>query len=184
MSFDEAKIITKAQNGDALAFAKIHDQYYQLVYRFFYYRVSDVKRAEDLTSDLFVKLIEKMGLYQPGKAPFLAWLYTIARNMLIDDYRRRARVPELSSLGDYLASDKHNPVRSAELQSDADCLKQALQHLTDDQREVIITKFIEGRRNREVADVVGKSYYAVKSLQHRALAALKRAIQEEGCYEP
>jgi RNA polymerase sigma-70 factor (ECF subfamily) len=87
-------------------------------------------------------------------------------------------------MNDRLVAPSGGPEVAAESALSADCLRLALEHLTEDQRLVILLKFVDNRTNAEAAAVLGKTEGAVKSLQHRALSALKRAIAQEGCYEP
>jgi RNA polymerase sigma-70 factor (ECF subfamily) len=178
----ESHLIRQAQAGDRSAFAALYDRHQPDVYSYLYYRVSDQSIAEELTAEVFCRMVEKIEHFQHRGKPILAWLYTIARNLLADHYRqaRRANLP----LTERLAAREGNPAQAAEKQLTADCLRLALHRLTQEQREVIIGKFVQGRSNAEVGAILGKSEGAIKSLQHRALAALRRAIDKEGCYEP
>jgi RNA polymerase sigma-70 factor (ECF subfamily) len=110
--------------------------------------------------------------------PFSAWLFRIARNRLIDLHRQRRRRGEVD-LSETLSSTLANPHVLAERALERGQLQLALRHLTDEQRQVILLKFIQGFDNRSAARVLGRSEGAIKSLQHRALAALRRVLQEE-----
>lgn len=184
IDFDDAQVVQRAQAGDRQAFGLLHDRYHQAIYTYFFYRVNDVSTAEDLTAEVFVKMVEKIDKYRPKGKPVLAWLYTIARNLLTDHYRKEARTPEMLALDERLVSRSDNPAQEAERGLDEACLRAALRHLTEKQRLVIIGKFIEKRSNIEMAEILKCKEGAIKSLQHRALAALRRAIEKEGCYEP
>jgi RNA polymerase sigma-70 factor (ECF subfamily) len=129
-------------------------------------------------------MVEKLDTFRLRGRPFLAWLYTIARNLLADRYRQQARanhVPLDEALP--LPDDGDGPERHTDRRLEAECLAAALAHLTEEQRQVIVLKFMENLSNGEVATLLDKSEGAIKSLQHRALAALRRAIDKEGCYE-
>ena len=82
-----------------------------------------------------------------------------------------------------LLAEDHGPAETLEIHLKAACLKQVLRFLTEEQRFVIVGKFVEGRSNAEIALLMDKPEGAIKSLQHRALATLRRAIEKVGCYE-
>lgn len=183
MNSNEFDLVRKAQRGDADAFSAIFDQQYTPVYRYCFYRLGDVKLAQDLTSEVFVRMVEKLDTYEPSGRPLLAWLYTIARNLVADDYRRNGKVTHLP-LDEALTSGMHaNPVQQTEQSLLADCLRLVIEKLTEDQQQVILLKYVENQSNAQVARILGKTRGAVKSLQHRALASLRRALEEEPCYE-
>ncbi|MGB3717751.1 MAG: sigma-70 family RNA polymerase sigma factor [Candidatus Promineifilaceae bacterium] len=183
MPYREVELVERAQNGDRAAFSDLYERYQQTVHTFIYYRVSDQSTAEELTAKVFVRMVEKIEQYRHRGKPFLAWLYTIARNLLTDYYRQGGMIT-LLPLDEKLSANINNPVAVTEKKLLADCLRLALQHLTAEQQDVIIGKFIENRSNADIADLMGKNVGSIKSLQHRALAALRRAIAKEGCYEP
>ena len=182
MSDDELGLIHRAQKGDAVACATLYDRHYDAVYRYCYYRVSNVALAQDLTSEVFVRMVEKLHSFKPHGRPLLALLYTIARNLITDHQRRQGRATPLP-LDEALTVGHGNPTQEVEHRLVNDCLQVALRHLTEDQRQVILLKFMEGYSNAQVADVLRKTEGAIKSLQHRALGALRRALEKEGCYE-
>ena len=182
---DEAQLIRLAQQGDTEACTELYDRHYDAVYRYCYCRVSDVGLAQDLTSEVFVRMVDKLDTFKVRGRPFLAWLYTIARNLVADAHRQNGKaihVP-LDSASPLSAMGEGDPMRSVERQIQAECLAAALRHLTEEQQQVIILKFMEDYRNGQVACILGKSEGAIKSLQHRALNALRRALEKERCYE-
>jgi RNA polymerase sigma-70 factor, ECF subfamily len=178
MSDEENRLIRQAQAGDPGAFAEIYRRYQPKVYRYVYFRVDNEATAEDLTSEVFVRLVERIpGFHYRGR-PLLAWLYTIARNLVIDHYRRRGRITEFP-LDDSLVADGPDPSQTANRSFDRARLVRALDDLTDAQREVILLKFFEEMDNSATARVLGKTVGAVKALQHRGLSALARAFAGE-----
>jgi RNA polymerase sigma-70 factor (ECF subfamily) len=180
---DEAQLIRRAQAGDPQALTALYDRYQPAIFTYLFYRLDDQAIAEELTGEVFVRMVEKIDRYQARGQPILAWLYTIARNLRNDHYRQ-AESARLLPLDETLVADHGDPPQTIEHQLAADCLRRALRHLTGDQQEVIVHKFVGDRSNAEVAVLLGKDEGAVKSLQHRALAALRRAIEKERCYEP
>jgi len=180
---DETLIIRRAQSGDREAFGILHDHNRQAIFNYIYFRVGDQATADDLTAEVFLRMVEKIDRYKDRGKPFIAWLYTIARNLLTDHYRRNGNGREVVPIDEQLDIYDANPLMEAEIHLAGDCLEHAIRFLTDEQRLVIVGKFIEDRSNAEIARILGKTEGAVKSLQHRALAALRRAIEKEGCYE-
>jgi RNA polymerase sigma-70 factor, ECF subfamily len=185
MSDDEARLIQLAQQGDAGACATLYNRHYDTVYRYCYYRVKDADLAQDLASEVFVRMVQSLGTFRGRGRPLLAWLYTIARNLIADVYRqnRRATHLPLEEAHDLSADGEEDLSRHVARKIEADCLAAALKHLTEEQRQVILFKFIEDLNNAQVARLLGRSEGAVKSLQHRALQALRRAMEKERCYE-
>ncbi len=154
------------------------------VFRYIFYRVrGDQHCAEDLTADVFVRMLTKLKTYVQGDQPILAWLYTIAHNLIIDHYRKANSTPQLSLEEDLVAGDLGHPVQATDDRLAQECLAKVLKYLTEEQRQVILLKFVEDRDLGEVAALLGKNERAVRSLQHRALNALHRAMTQERCYE-
>ena len=158
--------------------AAIYDDYHKAMYQYIYRRVGEVEIARDLTSDLFGSLLKAA---QNGRGPdqnIRAWLYRSAHNIVIDYYRYRQHRQHLP-LSEELVSAHNDPVRLSEAHFSADMVRAALRQLTPDQQQVISLKFLEGLSNQEIAEVLNKPVGAVKSLQHRALAALHRILAPE-----
>jgi RNA polymerase sigma-70 factor, ECF subfamily len=173
MSDDELQLIEQAQAGDPEAFTEIYQRYQPKIYRYFAFCVSNRATAEDLTSEVFVRLVEHIDDFDYRGRPLLAWLYTIARNLITDHYRREGR-SQAFPLDESLVADSPDPVQSAHYAMQETQLAEALQDLTEDQRQVLLLKFFEDMDNPTAAEVLGKSVGAVKALQHRGLAALAR----------
>jgi RNA polymerase sigma-70 factor (ECF subfamily) len=176
MSRDETRLVQRAKEGDPAAFAELYDRYQPAIYRYIFYRVDNTATAEDLTSEVFVRLVERIDRFRYRGRPLLAWLYTIARNLVMDHHRRAGRSIPLA-LDTPQIADMPDPEEMAEGALEQQRLAAALSCITEDQRDVIILKFIEGLDNETVAQTLGKSVGAVKALQHRALAALRRVMQ-------
>jgi RNA polymerase sigma-70 factor (ECF subfamily) len=179
MTEDEARLIQRAKEGDPDAFAEIYDRHQAAIYRYIFYRVSNAATAEDLTSEVFVRLVEKIDQFTYRGRPLLVWLYTLARNLVTDHHRSTGKAA-LLPLDERLVADTTAPQKAAEQALDQRRLAAAINRLTEDQRQVIILKFIEGWDNAEVARILDKSVGSVKSLQHRALAALRRNLERYG----
>jgi RNA polymerase sigma-70 factor (ECF subfamily) len=182
---DESDLIRLAQQGEAEACAVLYDRHYDAVYRYCYYRVSDVAQAQDLTSEVFVRMVENLDTYRARGRPLLAWLYTIARNLITDMHRHNGKAAHVSleDVTTFEQDGRRDMAHRVDRRLQADCLAAALHHLTEEQRQVILLRFMEDYRNGQVARILDKSEGAVKALQHRALKSLRRALEREHCYE-
>jgi len=169
------EILEKARQLEETALAILTKEYYPIIFRYFYYRTKTKEDAEDLTSEVFVRLVESIKK-QTGN--FTAWLFSIARNLLIDYYRKKGRLKEVP-LDDTIAQDLKDPSSTKGIDLTQDDLRKLLSHLTDEQREVIILKFIDGYSNDEISQSVKKSVGAIKALQFRALSALRETFKKE-----
>lgn len=176
---DEAELIRQAQQGDRAAFSELYSRHVDRIFQYVRYRVGGEQAAEDITAEVFLRAIEGIGAYSDYGAPFAAWLYRIAYARIVDFWRSNRR-RQTAPLEDPLLQEG---LQVLEDTSTTDILQhrallQALQHLTDDQQNVIVLKFIQGLTNTEVAVILGKTEGAVKALQRRALEALARSLQE------
>ena len=175
----EWELVRRAQQYDEDALRQLYETYYPKIYNYVFLQMGDVPAAEDLASDVMLKMIESIQSYKFRGPPFGAWVFRIARNRLIDLHRRRKRRGEVD-LSETLTTALANPQVLAERALERGQLQVAMKHLTDEQRHVIVLKFIEGYDNRSVGKIMGRSEGAVKSLQHRALGALRRILYPEG----
>jgi len=171
----ERERLRRARALDRNVLAAIYDDYHQPVYRYVHRQVGDVEAARDLTAEVFQRFLQAMGNGRGPDQHLAAWLYRTAHNTVIDYYRRQQHRQHLH-LDEGLVNADDDPAGTAERNISAAQVRAALQHLTPDQQQVIVLKFLEGMSNQEVAAALGKPVGAVKSLQHRALAALRRQL--------
>jgi RNA polymerase sigma-70 factor (ECF subfamily) len=175
---DEARLVRRAKSGNSEAFAELYDACVERVYRYIYFRVTDDVVTEDLTSQVFLKAWENLDRYQTGSSPFVAWLYTIARNLVIDFYRtQKSSVPldEVTAL----PAKEQSPVEEVELRFSLQAMRDGLQALTDDQQQVLILKYIAGLPNENIAKLMNRREGAVRALQMRALQTLSKYMKEK-----
>lgn len=165
-----SQLVRRAQKGDSLAITKLYELHAQTIYRYVIYRVPN-EDAEDITAEVFVKMVEGLPTYSERGVPFEAWLYRIAAARIADYYRIKSRRPQVE-LDEQLSSDQLTPEDQLETKQELAVLRDALSKLTEDERTLLIMRFVERRGHVDVAEVLGKSVTAVKSMQHRALLKL------------
>lgn len=171
------QIVTQAVQGERAAIGVLYENYVAMIYRYVVYRVSSAIDAEDLTAEIFVKMIEGLPKYRHTGAPFEAWLYRIAFARVTDFHRRHRRVQ--SEVTDAFSDDAPSPEEHLQDAQEVETLRQALSGLSDEQQNILVLRFIERKSHQEVADITGKSVSAVKSIQHRALIDLAARLGSE-----
>lgn len=176
---NERQLVLQAQDGNSEAFGQLYDAYMERIYRFVYFRVEDQQTAEDITSQVFLKAWNNLDRFSFSRTPYLAWLYTIAHNAVIDHYRTRKVTTALDDV--QLSQQDHAEAVENEIDqtSEMKLVKEALQLLTDDQQKVLTLKFIEGMSNHEIASHLGKREGAIRALQMRGLQALAKQLEEK-----
>ncbi len=168
------------QDSDPAAFDGLYLLFADRVYRYLLARLGDVDMAEEVTSQVFLRLIEKVYMYRiapkDNAAIFSAWLYRMAYNKMVDVLRsqRRVNLVELKHAERVMGD---NPEEAIHARVDNQEIFSKLQLLNEQQREVLVLRFIEELSIAETAQVMQKSEGAVKALQHRALASLRRYLQ-------
>jgi len=173
---DDAGLAIRASKGESAAFGLLYDKHVAAIYRYVYYRVRDDAEAEDLTSDVFMRALKAMPRYEPRQA-FLAWLYRIARNAVIDRARRGNRQVSFEDALRHPGADQIvEPDAEILAHSDSVTLRGALAKLTPLQQEVIVLRFLEGYSTDEIAKLIGKREGTVRGIQFRAIGALRQLI--------
>jgi len=173
---DDALLATRAASGDAEAFGILYDRYVDVVYRYVYYRVRNEAEAEDVTSDVFFKALRAIPRYTP-RQPFLAWLYRIARNSVIDRARRqRTQIPFEDALLHPHADRVVDPDAGLLALSDSTTVREAIGRLTPLQQEVIVLRYVEGLDTRAIARIIGRRDGTVRGIEFRALGALRQIL--------
>ena len=174
----EEELIRRAQEFDQEALGWLYELFYPKLYNYAYLQLGDVHQAEDLASEVLLRVLESLKGYRFRGVPLAAWVFRIARNYLIDLSRRRQRRQQVG-LYEGIPDTQDSPQAVAERSIAQDEIRLALTKLTEEQRQVIILKFVEGMDNASVARVLGRSQGAVKSLQHRALVSLRKIISSQ-----
>lgn len=176
---DKKILFLKIKSQDKEAYAQFYDLYATRIYRFIFFKVSSVSEAQDLTSEVFLKLWQHI---KEGKEikNLNAFIYIVARNAVIDFYRNRNRdaysidSPDTPDIPDDKSSELHQQM----IDSDMEGILKGLNNLKDEYKEVIVLKYLDELSISEISDVLNKSNGAVRVLLHRALKALKENIHE------
>ncbi len=174
---EERLLVERAIERDTAAFADLYDRHVVRIYRHIYYLVSDPSVTEDLTAQTFLKAWEAIDRYKERGAPFVAWLLRIAHNLTVSFLRSKR---DHSELQEEFVDQKQNrnPEEALERSTEEKSVREAVLHLRDEQRQVIMLRFVEELDYREVAAVIGKSVPAVRVIQHRALGNLRKLMQQ------
>ncbi|MDW8317042.1 MAG: sigma-70 family RNA polymerase sigma factor [Anaerolineae bacterium] len=184
-----AQLLERARHRDAAALDALYRLYVEKVYRYIWYRVGDQATAEDLAGEVFVRMVQHLPNFRPPEenqvATFSAWLFRIAGNCITDHRRSRARTEtSLEEHGAEPSREESWEPHEEQLVHRHDLL-QALNQLSESQRQVLYYRFVADLTSAQTAAAMGKQESAVKALQHRALATLRRLLEEQtGRSEP
>jgi RNA polymerase sigma-70 factor, ECF subfamily len=174
---EERRLVQRAIDRDHGAFAELYDRHVVRVYRHIYYLVSDASVAEDLTAQTFLKAWEAIDRYKERGAPIVAWLLRISHNLTVSYLRSKRDHSELDEA--YVDQKRSgNPEEVLEQTTDEKSVRDAVLRLRDEQRQVIMLRFVEELDYREVAAMIGKSVPAGRVIQHRALGNLRKLMQD------
>jgi RNA polymerase sigma-70 factor (ECF subfamily) len=177
----EAQWVAQAVSGDFEAFAVLYTRHVDAIYRYIFYRNGDVKDAEDLTEQVFLKAWEAMPHYKTTSSGFIHWLYRIAHNAVVDHHRRRKLIT-FEGLEENMAFPEHTPETALEQvisKEELARLATSIARLPETYQQVIILRFIEGLDHAEIAQILDKSEGACRGIQHRALASLQKLLSDE-----
>lgn len=178
--WSEEQLLEAAVAYDDVALGELYDRYEARIFSYIYRRTGDEAVAEDLTAQVFVKMLQAIRDRRAWHSSFSGWLYRIAHNVVIDQYRQRERHAQigLDDAPDLVAEDD-DPAVSAELRLTTDKVRFAMRQLTDEQAEVLSLRFLEGYSIFEVASLMNKTEGAIKALQYRAVATLRNLLEHE-----
>lgn len=175
-TFSIEELVARAKTGDKRALGQVYDQLVDKIYRFIFFKVSDRQVAEDLTQNVFLRVLKSLQNYRED-GTFLAWIYTIARNQVIDHYRTSKPRVSLEAVQDFLVSENDLSLESKEAYEQ---LVLNLDKLNKEEKEVIGLHSIEEYSFEEIAKITGKSSGALRILKYRALIKLKKLMNQDG----
>jgi RNA polymerase sigma-70 factor, ECF subfamily len=167
------RAVVRAQQGDQEGLHFLYTRYAPDVLRYVRSFVHDHHEAEDITQNIFIKLMSVIGKYEAREVPFTAWILRVSRNAALDHMRAKWAIP---SEGIHLQSDERSQL-GHERGND---LREALETLPGEQRDVLILRHIVGLTPMEIATVLGKTESSIHGLHHRGRRSLKMALQDRG----
>ena len=174
------ELVRKAQEADAASLSGLYEHFYDKIFRYVSFRTGSPLEAEDITEEVFLRMLEKIHSFKRRGHPFSSWLFRIAHNLVVDHFRKRARKGTVPLEGTAeiatAASDLDSRV---ELTLRIEQVQRAIEGLTSLQREVISLRFAGELSVSETARAVGRSENAVKALQHAGLKKLRRLLNSE-----
>ena len=170
-------LINRAKVGESQAVTELYEMHVDQIYRYVAYRVPE-DDAEDITSDVFINMVQGLPSFTYTGAPFESWLYRIASARIADYYRKNKR-REHVELNDHYKSDNPEPEETLILNQEQQKIRDKLKKLGEDQQTLLILRFVERKSHEEVAKIMGKSISAVKTMQHRALQRLAQLMGQE-----
>jgi RNA polymerase sigma-70 factor (ECF subfamily) len=175
----EKELISRARQNDAEALARLYEAYFDKIYRYLALRLRNNYEAEDLTQQVFMKVLNSISSYKSTGVPFSSWLYRVAHNQMVDYLRQQNKKTTVNIENLPLAHTGDDPQSKLEQQVDIDELKKAINRLTAAQQEVISLRFSGELSIAQCAEIMGKSQGAIKALQHSAVIALRKALVNE-----
>ena len=174
----EDRLLAQARQGDREALMRIYDTYFPPIYNFIRLRVDDTSLAEDLASDVFIKLVETLRGKNAPHHSLRGWLFRVARNRLHDHYRQNKNMTS-EALEEWTPIPSDDEPEEQFLRTlQVEQARSALLKLSGDQQEVLILRFGQGLGLQETADIMDRNISAIKSLQFRAVNALRQFLGE------
>jgi RNA polymerase sigma-70 factor (ECF subfamily) len=172
---DDAALLDRIRQYDQAALAQVYDENYERIYRYVFRFVGQVEVAEDVTANVFMRLLDSLRGGNSPRTNLVAWLYRVAHNLVVDTFRRGAA--QEVELAEWLEGYEPDLAHMVEQSLKLEKVRRAVMELTPTQQQVIVLKFVEGLDSSEVAAILDKSEGAIDALQHRALTALRSALR-------
>jgi len=175
----DAELVAQAQTGQQQAVAQLYRRHRPSIFRYTLAKVRDYQQAQDLTGEIFLRMVDHLPHYQMTGAPFTAWLFRIAHNHVISVSQKEARYQNIPiEEVEIMTGREDNPAMLVEKQLELEWLLAGLNHIDAKQREAVILRFLAGLSLKEVAHVLDRSIGSVKTLQHRGVLALRVALKQ------
>jgi len=179
---DERSQVESARAGDPEAIGWLYERYFDRIYRYVFLKLNDPTDAEDITEQVFLKMIEAISGFKWQGSSFASWLFRIAHNLIVDHVRQHSRRPQvaLDPVGATIPAEGSDPHDWAEQSDLGGHLRECMAELTELQARVIALKFGGGLSNAEVAEILDRSEGAIKALQYSALQNLNKLMTRKG----
>jgi len=171
-------LVERGQQGDRDAVEELYLIHFDRIYSYLHVSVGNRHDAEDLTTQTFLKMLEKIGSFRWQSAPFSAWLFRIAHNLAMDHFRSRRRWQPEDEVPEPPGEEEPSAELTAMKTIGRESMLKLIERLSPEQQQVLTLKFVFNLPNAEVAAILDKTEGAIKSLQHRALVSLEKQIQQ------
>lgn len=186
MTAEEKELIIGACKGESACFGKLYDLHAPRIYRFIFLKTGNKNDTEDLTHEVFLAAWRTIKTYSAQEhIPFTSWLYHIARNRVIDYYRKTKKNISLDEIlkgntlpAELVSTTHHSIMNALHTKFEMQAIINAIGRLNDDQQNVIIMRYVEDLSSEEIGNAIGKTAGAVRLIQHRALKQLQIIIKE------
>jgi RNA polymerase sigma-70 factor (ECF subfamily) len=173
------RLVERAQQGDRAALEELYLLHFDRIYSYLHMSVGNRYDAEDLTTQVFVRMLEAIGRFRWQSAPFSAWLFRIAHNLTIDHFRATRRWQPEEDVPELPGSEEVSAEEQALHAIGRESMLELIDKLSTEQQQVLTLKFVFNFSNGEVATILEKTEGAIKSLQHRALVSLQKQLSRE-----
>ena len=177
-------LVDRAQKGDRDALEELYLIHFDRIYSYLHVSVGNRHDAEDLTTQTFLKMLEKIGSFKWQSAPFSAWLFRIAHNLAMDHFRAHRRWQPEEEVPEPPGEEEPSAELAAMQTIGRESMLRLIERLSPEQQQVLTLKFVFNLPNVEVAAILDKTEGAIKSLQHRALVSLQKQIARQEVQEP
>jgi RNA polymerase sigma-70 factor (ECF subfamily) len=178
------ELVARGQQGDRDALEELYLIHFDRIYSYLHVSVGNRHDAEDLTTQTFLKMLEKIGSFRWQSAPFSAWLFRIAHNLAMDHFRSRRRWQPEEEVPEPPGEEAPSAELSAMQTIGRESMLKLIERLSPEQQQVLTLKFVFNLPNAEVAAILDKTEGAIKSLQHRALVSLQKQIARQETQQP
>jgi RNA polymerase sigma-70 factor (ECF subfamily) len=178
---DVTALVHLAQQGDTRSFGELYEQFFDRIYRYVSFKTGSASEAEDITGEVFVRMLESIHKFKWQGHPFSSWLFRIAHNLVVDHFRKNGK----RSIVSLENTTTHVEEAAVDIDGHIDTelsmgeVRKAMVGLTELQKEVISLRFAAGLSVAETAEAIGKKENAVKALQHAGLKKLRRLLNPE-----
>lgn len=172
------ELVKKAQKGDAAAFAGLYEHFYAKMHRYVSFKMGNANEPEDVTEDVFLRMLDSISSFKWQGYPFSSWLFRIAHNLVVDYFRKKGR-QKTALLDDaigIIGATSYDLYQNLDVKLSIKEVNEAISRLTNLQQEVLSLRFAGGLSVRETADAVGKNENAVKALQHAGIKKLRQLL--------
>lgn len=178
MPLDQKKLVEEAKKGNKEAFGEIYRLFLSRIYRFIYYLVYDEPLAEDLTQETFIKAWKALPGFSSKKGTIQAYLFAIARNLVIDNQRKKKEVALTDEAAENIEITENLEENIAQNEN-KELVGRALSVLEPDEKQIVILRYFEEMHFTEISKIVGKKEGAIRVQMHRLLSKLKKYIESK-----